>query len=407
VIIQGTGLVASIRFNSTNPPTGGVIVDSYLDVWDLATGAGKAAHLLPFATDYLTVSGDGKRALLRGPFGVWVLLDVAELSRADGTKPPTPATPAPATPTQAPAAQRFVGHTGQVNCLALSFDGKQLASAGADGKLRLWEAESGRSVWQRDIRRGNVQTLHFDRKGEWLLGSAANRQNYTWRVDTGVTGTSISYGAPQGDECAGFDISPDGEHVLSIVGNRLRFRTFNNNGRLGTGSSGTAPVTPTGCVAVEAGVFAVIDTVGSLTYWDARTGKPGGVWVNHRKSAALCVAYNVKTQLVYTGGQDKTIASRGIKAPRLLKVLVRFKGHEGPVTCLATSADGKVVASGSKDRTLRVWDATTGKELHNFDAGEEPLGVALLPDGKTLVSCGAKGIREWQLKEPTPKKDGE
>jgi len=35
--------------------------------------------------------------------------------------------------------------------------------------------------------------------------------------------------------------------------------------------------------------------------------------------------------------------------------VAQFKGHTGPVTCLTSSGDGKIIASGSEDQTIRIW----------------------------------------------------
>ncbi|MBI1916678.1 MAG: sigma-70 family RNA polymerase sigma factor [Planctomycetes bacterium] len=69
---------------------------------------------------------------------------------------------------------------------------------------------------------------------------------------------------------------------------------------------------------------------------------------------------------------------------------VRWR-HGGTVWALAFSPDGKHVASGSADGTARVWDATTGKELHRWDRIIDFIGVGMVrsiafaPDGKSLV----------------------
>ena len=57
---------------------------------------------------------------------------------------------------------------------------------------------------------------------------------------------------------------------------------------------------------------------------------------------------------------------------------------------LALSADGKTVASGSGDKTVKVWSAATGKELLTLSGhAEEVRSVALSADGKTLASGSA------------------
>src|SRR5262249_47458336 len=69
-----------------------------------------------------------------------------------------------------------------------------------------------------------------------------------------------------------------------------------------------------------------------------------------------------------------------------------LKGHTGIVNSVAYSPDGKRLASASHDRTVKVWDAQTGKELRNFNGlgrfGEGPLqAIVFSPDGKRLAGA--------------------
>jgi len=58
---------------------------------------------------------------------------------------------------------------------------------------------------------------------------------------------------------------------------------------------------------------------------------------------------------------------------------------------VAISPDGKTLASGSKDKTVKLWDVATGKEVVTLKGHTDPvLSVAFGPDGKTLASGGLR-----------------
>ena len=74
--------------------------------------------------------------------------------------------------------------------------------------------------------------------------------------------------------------------------------------------------------------------------------------------------------------------------------------HDSEVTSVAFSPDGKYVASGSSDRTARVWEAATGKEIARVTYDDSVYSVAFSPNGRYVVSGGRDGTARVWLYRP-------
>jgi WD40 repeat protein len=89
----------------------------------------------------------------------------------------------------------------------------------------------------------------------------------------------------------------------------------------------------------------------------------------------------------------------GRRLPGYFVLLRRFEGHQGNVTGVAFAHDGRRVLTASADRTLRLWDAATGKQRKRIAAHDSWVRcVAFAPDDRRAISCGDDNLlRLWEV----------
>jgi WD40 repeat protein len=127
--------------------------------------------------------------------------------------------------------------------------------------------------------------------------------------------------------------------------------------------------------------------------WDAATGKEIRTFDAPSGERARLAGFSPdgKTLVLLTGrwNEDGSILLLDVATGKPLRQGV---GHTDTVTCAAFAPSGKLLASGSTDRTVRLWDPAKGKELKRLDGHAESVGaVAFAPSGKLLASSSADG----------------
>jgi WD40 repeat protein len=184
--------------------------------------------------------------------------------------------------------------------------------------------------------------------------------------------------------------SPDSTRIALGSGLRLCvWDTASGQECLQTGSPDQAILS----VALTAdGQTAATASTDGIRVWEAATGRML-YWFEGQRNArdSFAIAFSPDGKLIAVGGSNSGRGSLEDDAIGLCdratgKEVRQLAGHISTVTCLGFSADGKLLASSSRDRTIRLWDVATGKLRQRLVYEHAVDFLALAPDGQTVAA---------------------
>jgi WD40 repeat protein len=303
------------------------------------------------------------------------------------------------------------GHTDEVLCVAVSPDGKTIASGGHDNTIRFWDVASGKE--QAALNKAavyGVESLAFSPDGKTLASGLGGNTIKFWDVETRRATTLLDkvseYAGPlvvfssdgktlaTGGRCireirlwdlttgksiatlAGHDVY--GVKAMAFIGSDKYLVSVGHDALIklwdvaagkkleeremadwppAAAFSSDGKKLATATWVVERSKDANVVTDKRVKLWDVGTGKELAALKGHTKMTSA-VVFSPDGKTLATGSEDRTIKLWDVATGDELATL---KGHAGKVTSLAFSADSRMLVSGSEDRTVKLWDVARGK----------------------------------------------
>ena len=334
----------------------------------------------------------------------------------------------------------FTGHKDVVFSVAFSPDGKTLASGDHDDTVKVWRVSTGRNL-RTFKHRERVFSVAFSPDGKVLAGGAWRGIKF-WNVETGKEVSVLKDRAKVRSGSIAF--SPDGATLASASVDRFGGTSGKvtlwdvETGRNRTTLHGHAERISNISFSPDGATLASGLRSGAIKLWDIKTGKtihtysregnlgvfsPDGktlasagwrgieLWEvgTHKNISSLkmlrtdirCLAFSPDSQILAWVREDQVKLWKHASGSLFGFIglgITTLKGHTDEVHSVAFSPDGATLASAGRDKTVKLWNVSTGQNIRTLEHIKPVMNVAFSPDGKTLAAGRVGGeIELWNV----------
>lgn len=305
----------------------------------------------------------------------------------------------------APGVRHQFTHDSPINAAAVSPDGNRLLTGSDDGRVLVWNLDSGEVVQRLDGHQAPVLAVAFSPDGRLALSGSADNTAVLWKLSTGEIVYRLA--GHKGD-VSGVAFMPDGkravtsEDTAAAPGDLIVWNLFTGEPirRFGSEEGGNQEgildmaLSADGRFALV-GQFSFADTnERPFALWNVETGQPVHFFAGLDR-AVNGVALSPDGRLALAASSDGSLYLWDTETGALAR---RLQEHEGPVTAAAFSPDGTQALSASLDQTLILWDVATGALIRRLRTGAGEIDSLRFLNKTQAVTADSDGaVQIWDL----------
>jgi len=294
---------------------------------------------------------------------------VTQLQEEVGSKPTRNRPPGEEIP-RPPETHTLTGHRDGITCVKFHPVFTIMASSSSDATVKIWDFDSGELEKTLKGHTNAVQCVDFDRQGKYLVSCSADLTIKIWELEQYECVKTL-HGHDHNISCVAF--LPSGDHIVSCSRDKTIKVWETATGYCTKTLRGHDEWVRTVIVSDDGLTLASCGHDKTVRLWDLSKGECTHTMREHSHNIE-CLAFSPATVTSYETLDGKV-----------------HKGKSG--------VSGNFLASGSRDKTIKVWNTATGECIATLIGHDNWVqGVTWHPTGKYLISVSDdKSVKVWEL----------
>ncbi|MBX7044262.1 MAG: hypothetical protein K1X86_00365 [Ignavibacteria bacterium] len=280
----------------------------------------------------------------------------------------------------------LLGHSGSINCLSFSPDGKTLMSGGSDEKIIFWDVETGKNSNSISTS-SNCTSVNYSKDGKYIVYTTLDKGAFLYEVESKKTINILEL-----KDCFSASISNDNKYICVTGMYRTTTTVYNDYSKKNEQQK----------IIRFVAVLYSIESKSRVKDFQLSEALDHEVKVSFisvdksYRSYFFNSCFTVNSKYLIFANPNGTISPYSFDKSGFIN---NFTGHNDQVFYVVVSPDGNFLASGSKDETAKVWNISTGKSIKTFkDHSDDVNAVCFSPDSKYVVTASDdKTVKVWDI----------